>query len=52
MLELKNMRFTGISSQLDIFLDSGWTAVVLSNHMNAAWPVAEKMREFVESSNE
>lgn len=45
-----NGGFPGISSQLDIFLESGWTAVVMSNYTDAAWPVAGKMRELVAAS--
>ena len=37
--------FAGISSNLDMFLDSGYAAVVLSNYGGASFPVTEKMRE-------
>jgi CubicO group peptidase (beta-lactamase class C family) len=37
--------FEGISSNLDMFLNSGYTAVVLSNYGGASFPVSEKMRE-------
>jgi CubicO group peptidase (beta-lactamase class C family) len=37
--------FSGISSVLDIYLDSGWTFVVLSNVDDGAVPVAQKLRE-------
>jgi len=37
--------FEGISSNLDMFLNSGYTAVVLSNYGGASFPVLEKMRE-------
>jgi CubicO group peptidase (beta-lactamase class C family) len=37
--------FSGISSVLDIYLDSGWTVVVLSNLDGGMQPVAQKLRE-------
>jgi CubicO group peptidase (beta-lactamase class C family) len=37
--------FSGISSVLDIYLDSGWTVVVLSNLDGGMPPVAQKLRE-------
>jgi CubicO group peptidase (beta-lactamase class C family) len=37
--------FPGISSVLDIYLDSGWTVVVLSNVDGGMQPVAQKLRE-------
>ena len=39
--------FYGINSNLDIFLDSGYTAVVMSNYSEAAQPIANKMRELI-----
>jgi len=39
--------FAGINSNLDIFLDSGYTAVVMSNHDRGAEPVKSKIRELV-----
>jgi CubicO group peptidase (beta-lactamase class C family) len=39
--------FAGISSNLDIFLDSGYTAAVLSNYDGAARPVSEKIRTLI-----
>ena len=42
--------FTGINSQLDMFLDSGWTAVVLSNYTNGGAPVWNKIRELVSAA--
>jgi len=39
--------FLGINSNLDMFLGSGHTAVVLSNYGNAAGPVADKLRAVV-----
>jgi hypothetical protein len=37
--------FPGISSVLDIYLDSGWTIVVLSNVDGGMPPVSQKLRE-------
>ena len=37
--------FSGISSTLDIYLDTGWTFVVLSNVDGGMQPVAQKLRE-------
>ena len=37
--------FAGISSVLDIYLDTGWTIVVLSNTDSGMSPVAQKLRE-------
>jgi hypothetical protein len=42
--------FTGINSNLDMFLDSGWTAIVLSNYSWGTWWVQGKMRELVAAS--
>jgi CubicO group peptidase (beta-lactamase class C family) len=39
--------FAGINSNLDMFLDSGYTAVVMSNYDNGATPVRNKMRELI-----
>jgi CubicO group peptidase (beta-lactamase class C family) len=37
--------FSGIASVLDIYLDTGWTLVVLSNVDGGMQPVAQKLRE-------
>jgi CubicO group peptidase (beta-lactamase class C family) len=37
--------FSGISSVLDMYLDTGWTVVVLSNLDGGMPPVAQKLRE-------
>ncbi len=37
--------FAGISSVLDIYLDTGWTMIVLSNTDGGMAPVAQKLRE-------
>ncbi|HSD66656.1 MAG TPA: serine hydrolase domain-containing protein, partial [Vicinamibacteria bacterium] len=37
--------FSGISSILDIYPDTGWTLVVLSNVDGGMFPVAQKLRE-------
>ncbi len=39
--------FPGINSNLDIFLDNGYTAVVMSNYGMGSSPVQNKMRELV-----
>jgi hypothetical protein len=39
--------FAGISSNLDMFLDSGYTAVVLSNYDGGTHPVKAKMHELI-----
>jgi CubicO group peptidase (beta-lactamase class C family) len=44
--------FEGISSNLDMFLNSGYTAVVLSNYGGASFPVSEKMRELTLAAQE
>ncbi len=44
--------FDGISSNLDMFLNSGYTAVVLSNYGGASFPVLEKMRELALAAQE
>ncbi len=43
--------FLGINSNLDLFLDNGWTAVVMSNYGQGARPVIQKMRELVRASS-
>ncbi|MBK8312987.1 MAG: beta-lactamase family protein [Acidobacteria bacterium] len=44
--------FEGISSNLDMFLDSGYTAVVLSNYGEASFPVLQKIRDLVLAGRE
>lgn len=44
--------FPGISSNLDIFLDNGYTAVVLSNYGAGSFPVVSKMRELVSAAQD
>jgi CubicO group peptidase (beta-lactamase class C family) len=44
--------FLGISSNLDMFLGTGWTAIVMSNYGGAAHPVQQKMRELIRSDLE
>lgn len=39
--------FMGISTNIDMFLEAGWTAIVLSNYTSAREPVVKKMRELV-----
>jgi CubicO group peptidase (beta-lactamase class C family) len=39
--------FTGISANLDVFRNSGWIAIVMSNYSGASQPVSSKMRRLV-----
>jgi CubicO group peptidase (beta-lactamase class C family) len=39
--------FTGINSNLTMFLKSGWTAIVMSNYSRGAAPVAQKMERII-----
>lgn len=39
--------FTGISSNLDMFLKTGYTAVVLSNYSDASGPVTQEIRRLL-----
>jgi CubicO group peptidase (beta-lactamase class C family) len=39
--------FPGISAQLDVYLDQGYTLAVLSNYDGGATPVARKVRELL-----
>ncbi|HKP11660.1 MAG TPA: serine hydrolase domain-containing protein [Blastocatellia bacterium] len=39
--------FIGINSNLDMFLGSGWTAIVMSNYSRGAQPVQQAMRDLV-----
>ncbi len=39
--------FTGISANLDMFRDSGWSAIVLSNYSGASDPVTSKMQQLI-----
>lgn len=43
--------FEGISSNLDMFLGSGYTAVVMSNYGGGSFPVSDKIRELVQSGH-
>jgi CubicO group peptidase (beta-lactamase class C family) len=42
--------FTGINSNLDMYLGSGWSAIVMSNYSRGAAPVQSKMRELIAAS--
>ena len=44
--------FSGISSNLDMFLDSGYTAVVMSNIDRGSRAVESKMRELIRRTQE
>lgn len=39
--------FTGISANLDMFLGTGWTAVVMSNYSHGADPIVSKIRTLI-----
>lgn len=39
--------FTGINSNLDMYLGSGWSAIVMSNYSRGAGPVQSKMRDLI-----
>ena len=43
--------FTGIHSNLSMFLNSGWTAIVMSNYSLAGGPVVQKMESLVMQSD-
>lgn len=42
--------FTGINSNLTMFLRSGWTAIVMSNLSRGAGPVAQKMERIIKQA--
>lgn len=42
--------FPGINSELTMYLNSGWTAIVMSNYSRAAQPVVQKMGELIKRS--
>jgi CubicO group peptidase (beta-lactamase class C family) len=44
--------FIGINSNLDMFLGTGWTAIVMSNYSRGAQAVQQKMRALVRSDLE
>ena len=39
--------FTGINSNLDMYLGNGWSAIVMSNYSRGAGPVQGKMRQLI-----
>ena len=39
--------FTGINSNLDMYLGSGWSAIVMSNYSRGAGPMQSKMRRLI-----
>ena len=39
--------FPGINANLDMFLDSGYTSVVMSNYSHGAQPIASKIKELL-----
>jgi CubicO group peptidase (beta-lactamase class C family) len=42
--------FTGINSNLEIWLGSGWSAIVMSNYSGGAQPVIQKMDSLIKST--
>jgi CubicO group peptidase (beta-lactamase class C family) len=42
--------FTGINSNLDMYLGSGWSAIVMSNYSRGAGPVQAKMEQLISSA--
>lgn len=42
--------FPGISSNLDIYTESGWTAIVMSNYSRGAEPFIQKMNAMIAAS--
>jgi CubicO group peptidase (beta-lactamase class C family) len=46
-----NGGFTGIHSNLSMFLNSGWTAIFMSNYSMAGGPVMQKMESLVKQSD-
>ncbi len=42
--------FPGISSNLDIYLGNGWTAIVMSNYSRGSQPMSQKMQQLIVSS--
>jgi hypothetical protein len=43
--------FPGISSNLDMFMGSGWTAIVMSNYSRGSGALSQKMSEMVGAVN-
>jgi CubicO group peptidase (beta-lactamase class C family) len=42
--------FTGINSNLDIYLGNGWSAIVMSNYSRGAGSIQTKMRQLIASA--
>ncbi|HVF46408.1 MAG TPA: serine hydrolase domain-containing protein [Pyrinomonadaceae bacterium] len=42
--------FPGISSNLDMYLGSGWTAIVMSNYSRGSGPISQKMGRLIAAS--
>ena len=42
--------FTGINSNLDMYLGSGWSAIVMSNYSRGAGPVQSKMKQLIDAA--
>lgn len=48
-----NGAFEGLSANLDMYLDQGYVAIVLSNYSDGAWPLVQKMRLLIaQATNE
>lgn len=41
--------FIGINSQLDIYREGGWTAIMMSNYSRGGGPVTQKMQRLIDS---
>lgn len=44
--------FPGINSNLDIYTESGWTAIVMSNYSRGAGPFIQKMNSMISSAKQ
>jgi CubicO group peptidase (beta-lactamase class C family) len=42
--------FPGISSNLDMYLGNGWTAIVMSNYSRGSGPLSQKMQQLIAAS--
>ena len=43
--------FPGINSNLEMFRETGWTAIVMSNYSRGGQPVIQKMRNLIETAS-
>jgi hypothetical protein len=44
--------FPGVSANLDMFLGSGYTAIVLSNYSNGGMPMQIKLQQLILANQE